>query len=182
MGKTTAARAIAIRYGVTVLPVDVIWVALKAATDSASHPLLHYFDPSDEEMFGLTSERLCERHIKSAHAISQVVDPLIEYYLWERWPVVLEGAWITPSAAARWSREYDGVRSVFIHEPDVDTILAAMVSRSGRQHPTPRQKVGSKVFWLFGNWVRERALADRLPIVDASPRATLAERVLAVAS
>ena len=46
VGKTTAARAVAARYGVSVLPVDALWVALKAATNPASHPELHYFRPA----------------------------------------------------------------------------------------------------------------------------------------
>jgi hypothetical protein len=81
-----------------------------------------------------------------------------------------------PAAAARWSRQHDDVRAVFIHEPDVDEILASMVARSGKL--TPRKKASSKFCWLFGNWVREQALAERLPVIDASPRATLPERVL----
>ena len=178
VGKTTAATAVAARYGVSVLPVDANWLALKAVTNPASHPELHYFDPSDEEL-ALTAECLCERHIESAQAISQAMGPVIEYYLWERWPVVLEGAWITPTVAGRWTRQYEAVRAVFIHEPDMDEILAAMLARSGRQNPTPRKKVLSEVCWLFGNWVREQALAEGLPVVDAPPRATLAERVLA---
>ena len=179
VGKTMAARAVAARYGASVLPIDAIWLALKSATNPVSHPELHYWDPSDEEMFELSAECLCERHVKSAQAISQAMDPVIERYVWERWPVVLEGAWITPAVAGRWTRQYEGVQAVFIHEPDADEILASMAARSGGQNHSPRQKAGSPVFWLFGNWVREQALAEGLPVVDAPPRATLAERVLA---
>ena len=160
VGKTTTAKAVAARYGVSVLPVDTIWWALKAATNPASHPEVHYFDPSDEEMVGLTDEDLCERHIKSARAISQAMDPVIEFYRYERWPVIVEGAWITPAAAARWSRQYEGMRAVFIHEPDMNEVLAAMAARSGWQDPTPRRKRLPEVCSLFGNWVREQALAD----------------------
>lgn len=95
MGKTTAAAAIAVRHGASVVLVDVIWMALKAATTPQSHPELHYFDPSSEEL-ALAPESLCERHIASARAISLAMDPVIEYLLREGRPVVLEGAWITP--------------------------------------------------------------------------------------
>ena len=178
VGKTTAAIAVSTRYGVSVLPVDAIWFALKAVTNPASHPDLHYFDPSDEDL-ALTAERLCGRHIESAQAISQAMESVMEHYLCERWPVVLEGAWITPAVAGRWTRQYEAVRAVFIHEPDIDEVLAAMLARSGGQNPTTRQEVLSEVCWLFGNWVREQALAEGFPVVDAPPRATLAERVLA---
>ena len=46
VGKTTTARAAAAHYCVSILPVDVIWFALKAATDPTLYPELHYFDPS----------------------------------------------------------------------------------------------------------------------------------------
>jgi 2-phosphoglycerate kinase len=191
VGKTTAANAVAARYGVSVLPVDVIWLALKAATNPASHPELHYFDPPDEEILGLTPEHLCERHIKSASAISDAMHPVVEYHLWEQSPVVLEGAWITPALAGRWTREYEAVRAVFIHQPDAEGVLAAIAARrahrrgpQGRelpsgQDPSPRQQVSAEVHWRFGNWVREQALAEGIPVVEAPPHATLAERLLA---
>lgn len=179
VGKTTAARAVGARYGLSVLPVDAFWLALKATTSADSHPELHYFDPSDSEL-SLPPERLCDRHIASAEAISHAMDSVIEYFLWERWRVVLEGAWITPAEAGRWTRQYEALRAVFIHEPDIDEVLAAMLARSGKQEPTRRKRVLAEVCWLFGNWVREQAMAEGLPVVDARPRATLPKRVLAV--
>ncbi len=182
VGKTTVARELAVRYRVSVLPIDAIWISLKAATDPTSSPEFHYFDPPQEELLKRTPEYLCDLHIKSAWAISETLDPVIEYLLWEQSPVILEGAWITPAVAGRWTKQYESVRAVFIHEPDVDEVLAAMLARSGERSPTHLKKVISKVCWLFGNWVREQALAERLPMVTAPPRRTLTERVLAAAS
>ena len=174
VGKTTTARDLAARCGASVLPVDAIWYALKAATDPTSHPELHYFDPPDSEWRRFGAEYWCERHIRSAKAISLAMDPVIEYYLSERWPVIVEGAWITPADAARWSRQYEGLRAVFIHEPE--DLRAYLLSRGG-QLPDHR----GETFRLFGNWVREQALANGLAVVNVYPRASLAERVLAAA-
>ena len=176
--KTTAARAIGARYQASVLPVDGVWLALKAVTNPASHPELHYFDPPDSELT-FPVEQLCERHIRSAEALSRAMAPVIEYYLWEQWPVVLEGAWITPAAARRWALRCESLQAVFVHEPDVEEVLAAMLVRSGRRRPTGRKRVLSEVCWLFGNWVLEQAEVEGFPVVEARPRATLAERVLA---
>jgi len=178
VGKTTAAAAVGAHYGAATLPVDAIWVALKAATTPQSHPQLHYFDPSAEELT-IAPGALCERHIASAREISRAMDPVIEYLLWEGRPVVLEGAWITPAAARRWTQRYEAVRAVFIHQPREDAVLAAMLERKGAQNPAPFTKAISRVCWLFGNWVREQALAEDLPVVSAAPRATLVERALA---
>ena len=182
VGKTTVARELAVRYRVSVLPIDAIWISLKAATDPASSPELHYFDPPQEEVLKRTPEYLRDLHIKSARSISETLDPVIEYLLWEQSPVILEGAWITPAVAARWTKQYESVRAVFIHEPDVDEVLAAMLARSGERNATPRKRVISKVCWLFGNWVREQALANGLPVVNVHPRDTLTERVLKAVS
>ena len=172
VGKTTAARDLAARCGVSVLPTDSIWLALKAATDPMSYPELHYFDPPDAERQRHKAEYWCERHVKSAKAISQAMDPVIEYYLWERWPVIVEGTWITPAAAAGWSRQYQGLRAVFIHEPE--DLQAHLLSRGAQ----PRDHRGP-VFWLIGNWMREQALTNGLAVVNVQPRETLAERLLA---
>ena len=174
VGKTATARHLAARCGVSVLPADAIWYALKAATDPTSYPELHYFDPPDSEWRRLSAKYWCERHIESAKAISLAMDPVIEYYLSERWPVIIEGAWITPADAARWSRKYEDLQGVFIHEPE--DLRAYLLSRGG-QLPDHR----GETFWLFGNWVREQALANGLAVVNVYPRASLADRVLAAA-
>ena len=175
MGKTTVARDLADRCGVSVLPIDAIWLALKAATDPASYPELHHFDPPDAEWQKHEPEYWRERHIQSAKAISQALDPVIEYYLWEGWPVVFEGTWITPTAAARWTRQHKGFRAVFIYEPeDLQTYLRSR----GRELPDHR----GETFWNIGNWMREQAMANGLDVVNVHPRDTLVERVLKAVS
>ena len=179
VGKTTTAREVAVRCGVSVLPIDAIWLALKAATDPTSYPELHYFDPPDPEWRDHSAEYWCDRHIESAKAISSAMDPVIEYYRSEQWPVIVEGAWITPMDAARWSRQYEGLRAVFIHEPE--ELGAYLLSRGMSKEGQLRDHRG-ETFWLFGNWVREQALANGLAVVNVHPRDTLAERVLKAAS
>ena len=175
MGKTTVARDLAARCGASVLPTDAIWLALKAATNPTSYPVLHHFDPPDSKWRRFGAQYWCERHIETAEAISLAMDPVIEYYLSEEWPVVVEGAWITPADAARWSRQYEGLRAVFIHEPE--DLRTYLLSR-GNQLLDHR----GETFWLIGNWVREQALANGLAVVNVYPRATLADRVLEAAS
>ena len=179
VGKTTVAGDLTVRCGVSVLPTDAIWLALKAATDPASYPELHYFDPPDSEWRKYSAEYWCDRHIESAKAISAAMDPVIEYYLSEQWFVIVEGAWITPMDAARWSRQHEGLRAVFIHEPE--ELGAYLLSRGIAKEGQVRDHRG-ETFWLFGNWVREQASANGLPVVNVYPQDTLAERVLKAAS
>ena len=176
VGKTTVAAALAANHGASVLPIDAIWLALRAVTSQASHPDLHDIDLSVGEIM---PERGCEHDVKSAQAISKAMDPVIEYYLSEGRPVVMEGAWIAPSIAARWTRDCEGVQAVFIHEPEMDEVMASMIERSGTQGPRPRIELIAEACWLVGNWARESALAESLPVVYARPRERLADRVLA---
>ena len=174
VGKSTTARSLAVRCGASVLPADAIWYALKAATDPMSHPELHYFDPPDSEWRRFGPEYWCDRHIVSAQAIGLAMNPVIEYCLSERWPVILEGAWITPADAARWTRQHDGLRAVFMDQrEDLRTYLLSRPDRVTEHR--------GETFWLFSNWLREQALLDGLPVVDVHPRASLADRVLAAA-
>ena len=179
VGKTTTARELAVRCGVSVIPTDAVWLALKAATDPASYPELHYFDPPGSEWRDHSAEYWRDRHIESAKAISSAMDPVIEYYLSEQWSVIVEGAWITPTDAARWSRQHEGLRAVFIHEPE--DLGAYLLSRQFPKGDQVRDHRG-ETFWLFGNWIREQAVANELPVVNVHPRDTLAERVLKAAS
>ena len=179
VGKTTTARELATRCSASVLPTDAIWYALKAATDPESYPELHYFDPPDSEWNRLSPEYWCDRHIESAKAINSAMDPVIDYYLSERWPVIVEGTWVTPAAAARWTRRYEGLRTVFIHEPE--DLRSYLLSRGIWREGENRDHRG-ETFWLIGNWMREQVLTHGLAVVNVHPRDTLAERVLKVAS
>ena len=103
------------------------------------------------------------------------MDSVIEYYLSEQWPVIVEGAWVTPTDAARWCRQYEGVQAVFIHEPE--DLRSYLLSREISKEGHIRDHRG-ETFWLFGNWVRKQALTNGLSVVNVYPRTSLAERVL----
>jgi 2-phosphoglycerate kinase len=177
VGKTTVAKAIAQQHGTLVVPMDALWLALKAVTRFESHPELHYFDPSGEDL-ELPPEVLCQRHVATAKAISSALDPVIEHFLWERQPVVLEGAWITPAAASDYVARDERVSAVFIHEPDRDAVLTAMRERASVASATARQSVLAEVCWRFGMWLREEAISHRLMVIEARPRATLPTRIM----
>ncbi len=179
VGKTTVARDLSERCGVSVLPTDAIWLALKAATDPASYPELHHFDPPDTEWQKHEPKYWRDRHIQSAKAISQALDPVIEYYLSERWPVIVEGTWVSPATAACWTGRYEGLRAVFIHEPE--DLRSYLLSRGIWREGQVRDHRG-ETFWNIGNWIREQAMTHGLAVVNVHPRHTLAERVLEAAS
>jgi 2-phosphoglycerate kinase len=95
--------------------------------------------------------------------------------------MLLEGAWITPEAAARRRDTSPATGAVFIHEPDEDEVLASMVARQIRDHPSERQMRLAAMAWRYGNWIRDGARKNGVPVVDARPRATLVDRIIVAA-
>ena len=57
-------------------------------------------------------------------------------------------------------------------------VLASMVKRQNRDHPSERQLRLSEMAWRYGNWLREGADRHGLPVVAARPRETLTDRII----
>jgi 2-phosphoglycerate kinase len=91
--------------------------------------------------------------------------------------LVFEGAWITPELAAR-RCESPEVRAVFIVESEEKEVLAAMLERSRRTEPLPRQLSISAMAWRYGRWLADGAEKFGLPVVPARPRETLVDRII----
>ncbi len=158
-----------------------MWLALQNVTDAATHPELHYFDESKLDL-SLGPDRLFEKHVQTAVAVCDSLEPIVADLLRSGGRGVIEGAWITPEFASR--PRYDevnpggAVRSAFVHEPDQDQVLKAMVARRGLLKPTSLQLVFSRVCWLHGNWVADEAERLGLPVVSARPPGDLVRRIL----
>jgi 2-phosphoglycerate kinase len=181
-GKSTSAAWIAARLGVSWLSADAIWQTLKAATERETHAAIHHFEPSDRDIEA-GAEHLLRLHIESAEAMSASLAAFVDWQLREDAPLVLEGAWITPAFAAEQVARHSGaVAAVFICERELDAVLDAMMSRSNHPPRTPRRLRLTEMSWMYGEWLRGECAPLGVPVVEAQPRDTLVERVLAAAS
>jgi 2-phosphoglycerate kinase len=177
-GKSTSGTEVARRSGAWCVSGDSIWNALKAVTSRESHPAFHYFEPTEEE-WRRGPDYLCDRHLECARALTPALDAFIDRELKEGHRLLLEAAWITPEMAARRCAEPPDTRAVFIHEPLEAEVLASMVQRQRRTSPSERQLRLSAMAWRYGNWLRDGAQQHSLPVVDARPRDTLVDRIIA---
>jgi 2-phosphoglycerate kinase len=177
-GKSVSGTEVGGRLGIPCVSADSLWYALQSVTSRESHAPFHYFEPTEEEWLR-GPDFLCERHIKCAQSLSPALDTFIDRELKEGHPLLLEGAWITPEMAARRTCESSDVRAVFIHEPEEASVLASMVERQNRTSPSERQLRLSAMAWRYGNWLREGARSRGIPVVDARPRHTLVDRIIA---
>ena len=176
-GKSTSGTEVARRLGMACVSGDSLWHALQSVTSRESHPAFHYFEPTEEE-WRRGADYLCQRHIESAEAQTPAIEAFIDRELKEGHKLLLQGAWITPELAARRCEASADTRAVFIHEPEESQILASMVLRQRRDHPSERQIRLAAMSWLYGNWLSDGAEGRGLPVVEARPRETLVDRIM----
>ena len=180
--KTSVAKTIAARCGAEVLQADDIWLALQRAIDPDTRPTLHFF--ARETVWDRPIEELVTAMRVLADEVSAALEPVTAHHLRVRDRIVIEGVWITPAFAARKAfggSTYDGaVRSVFIDERDQTAIRDVMLARGrGIQEWLPRRQTAMvRMQAGYGEWLREAASAQGLPLVAARPVETLVDRVL----
>ena len=181
--KTSIAKAIAARCAAEVLQADDIWLALQRATDPDARPTLHFF--AQETVWDRPIDELVTAMRVLADEVSAALEPVTAHHLRVRDRIVIEGVWITPAFAAGKAfagSVYDGaVRSVFIDERDQTAIRDVMLARGrGIQEWLPRRQTAMvRMQAGYGEWLREAASAQGLPLVAARPVDTLVDRVLA---
>ncbi len=181
-GKTTLARAIGREVGAAWAQVDDFRLVLQRITTPSQQPALHAFLSGD--VWRRPPEEVRDRFIAVGEVVSHALEIVVAHHVATDAPLVLEGDGILPAMAAL--RIFAGldvgdrVRAVFLVEPDEQVILRAMLDR-GRgvdRYTEPEQRAQAHGSWLYGQWLRTQAGLRGLPVVEARPWATLADRVL----
>jgi 2-phosphoglycerate kinase len=184
VGKTSAAKRIAVVSGASLLQVDDVWLALQRAIDPADSPLLHTF--ASPEVWRRSTAELVALRRELAELVSSSLEFVVASHLQADDKIVVEGVWITPEFASRTA--YAGTtagtkrRSVFVLEEDASKIRDTMMVR-GRgiaDWSEADREAMSAMQAGYAKWLRTQALMRRAPIVDARPLGHLAERILAV--
>ena len=137
VGKSMAAKQIALRFQVPWLQVDDLRLALQWSQVRLPDPedtrKPYVFDAPD--VWRLPPERLCDGFVGVGEALSTAIAKVITNHVATDEPVVLEGDGIIPALLARsdvrqyWSGER--VRAAFVAPPAEDEIFANMLARAG---------------------------------------------------
>lgn len=180
-GKTTLAEAIGRTVGVPWLQAADVRLALQRITRPSQQPALHAF--LAESVWQRPSEELRDRFIAVGEIVSHALEIVVANHVATDAPLVLEGDGIVPAMASL--RTFAGLevgdlaRAVFLVEPDEAVILRTMQDRRrGIDRSTePEQRTQAHASWLYGQWLRTQAERHGLPVVEARPWATLADRV-----
>ncbi len=174
VGKSTAAKEIERRLGISWAEVDVQFIGLLATTEPSLLPDVHLFGSADG-LDRFSSAELLATFLRACDILSKAVKIAVEHHLETGHPAVFEGVWTTPEAAASLVADRR-VRAVFICDDDVEAIFAAMTSRSARPYPAEIQRLLAELSWRHGRWLRETCGRLGLPVVEARPRASDAGR------
>jgi 2-phosphoglycerate kinase len=152
VGKSQLSYPLARRYGIPVVEVDDLVLAVKRMTTAQQQPELHYWD-THAEAGDLSVAGIVELHIAVAKALLPALDAVIGNHLETDTPVIIEGDYLLPSLAAQDS--YDGqpansrVRGVFLHEPDRDQLIANYLHREPNEG---EQRFRAQVSACHGDW------------------------------
>lgn len=165
--------------GIPCLSADSVWRAILATTTAETHPALHRWPRP--EVVPEDPEHLLKVHIGEAETMTPALEAFINWEMKEGNRLIFQGAWITPGLAARRCASSDEVRAVFLDEPLESDILASMLERSKRSEPDARQLIVARVGWLYGNWIREHAERQGIPLVASRPRETVVGRIIEAA-
>lgn len=181
-GKTTLARAIGRQVGAAWAQADDFRLVLQRLTTPTRQPALHAFLSGD--VWLRSPEELRDRLIGVGEVVSHALEIVVANHVATDAPLVLEGDGILPSFAA--GRSFAGldvgdrVRAVFLVEADEGAVLDAMLAR-GRgidvlsEH---ERRTQARASWLYGRWLRHEAEGRGLPVIEARPHDSLADRVL----
>lgn len=186
VGKTTVSREIGLHCGTSWFQVDDLRLAFQRshATLPEGTSALYFFTETPD-IWSMSPELLRDGLIAVGQVLSPALEVMIENHVDTHAPIVIEGDAILPSLFARppvRTRSIDGsVRSVFLVEPDEEMLLANIMARRRgiTDYSEAELFTQARTAWLYGQWLAQEAQHSRLPVVEARPRSTLVERIMA---
>ena len=176
-GKTTVAAMLAEKLGISWLQADSTWLALKAGSTMESLPDLRFFP--ELEGSGIEFDAFDERFKRGSEIVCAALDTVLDHELeGRRAGMVLEGTWMTAEWMTRAAARFPGAdcRAIVLFESDPEALLAALLSRSGRDR-TPSELDFADWAWRIGLRLAADATAAGIPVVASRPRDSMLERV-----
>ncbi len=185
VGKSVAARDIALHFGISWLGVDDLRLAFERSHVTLPHGTeALYFFLETLNVGRLPPERLRDGLIGVGEVMAPAVEVIVESHVDQAAPIVIEGDGILPSLLARppvRDRASGGrVRAVFVVEPDESVILDTIIAR-GRgmaEWSEEEARTRTRAYWLYGQWLAKESRRYGLPVVEPRPWNTLAERIV----
>ena len=161
VGKTTAARALAHRYGAALGEADDVVTALKALTSAQHLPALHYWD-THPEAGSWPAEQIAALHFQVAEELTPAFAAVIADHLAYDAPVVLEGDYLLPELVLGLAPQ---VQAIVL----TDTEAAIVSNYHAREPQRGAQDLRASVGALVTAELTRRAEQARVPVRAARP-------------
>jgi 2-phosphoglycerate kinase len=170
-GKSSIAYEIARYYGVSVLEVDDLHLAIETVTTKERFPAIHYWKTGVNWM-DIGVEGNVNWLIDVSKEMIPVLKELVNRHIEDRLPIIIEGDFISPEFAK--SFDNPEVKSIFINEPDINQILQNYQSREGGE----LQRYRAEISIAYGKWIADTCNKNSIKVIESRPWGTALARAL----
>jgi 2-phosphoglycerate kinase len=170
-GKSSIAYEISRYYGVNVMEVDDIHLAIERVTTKETFPAIHYWETGvNWEEIGVAGN--VNWLINVSKELAPVLKALADRHLEDDVPVIIEGDFIHPEFTATF--DSPKVKSIFINEPDIHQIMQNYLSREGGAI----QQYRAEISIAYGKWITETCKQNNIKVIEARPWDTALARAI----
>jgi 2-phosphoglycerate kinase len=176
VGKSTIARKFTEYYGIPLMEVDDIRIALQQIVKQEDHPDLFTFIKNQGRLNTYTTHELVEKLIAVGNILTPVLKQIIKKHIIYNEPMVMEGDSILPELISLVSGPE--VRSVFLYD-DKENIEERTKRRSrGGILSEKNFDIEVMLSFRYGEYIKEQAQKKNLNVIQVSPIETVFERIL----
>ena len=170
-GKSTISYRIAEYYGVNVLEIDDVHIAVKMSSTEKDYPAVHYWDTGVDWMdIGVLENVNWLTNVSKE--MMPVLKEIVDRHMEDELPIIIEGDFIHPELATLF--ESDKVKSIFVCEQDINQIMDNYLKREGGEPQNYRAQISIE----YGKQIKEYCDNIGVKVIDARPFDTALERVL----
>ncbi len=175
VGKSSVSYPLARHFDVPIVEVDDLFHAVEALTTPEQQPMIHYWQ-THPEAAEFPAERILELFLEVSHSLSPAIEAVINNHIETRAPVILDGDYILPEMAARYSER---VKAIFLYEEDHSQITSNFLKREPN---AGEQRGRAEVSQLFGRWLQDECRRFGLKSLPSQPWETVLERTVTAIS
>lgn len=172
-GKSTLAYDIARHYGVNVMEVDDVHLAIEKMTDKDAFPAIHYWNTGINWM-DIGVEGNVKWLVDVSREIMPVLKALADRHVEDQVPIIIEGDFIHPGLMA--SFDTPEVKALFVQEAGQSRIVQNYASREGGEPQLYRAEISV----AYGQWIAEACRPKGIPLLDIRPWDTALQRAIQV--
>lgn len=170
-GKSSIAYGLARYYGVSVLEIDDVHIAVEAVTTKEKFPAIHYWSTGVDWM-DIGVDGNVNWLLNVSKEMMPVLKELVDRHLEDKVPIIIEGDFIYPEFTM--SFDNPEVKSIFINESDINQILKNYISREGGDP----QHYRAEISMTYGKWIADICKKKSIKMMESRPWDTAVARAI----